>query len=265
METEDLHLQLVGKLICIQHSCIELGCNAGNVNVKSYNAAGDIKVDVFSQKRVKLCGYVLQTGEVTLQNKLKGDVLGLLYCGNGAVNRVGHAELHRDQLTVGHGSKIIKRGDHGSDRLYKICRVDSQDLVGVFLSNHIAVQLQLIHVLHYLIKYGSENRHDVLLYTNQINQLKKLVVVDLCKNSIHRDNIQNLIYTDLLGDLCKIHHGIQLICRDGSQNSLQIQSRDQSRVIDVLLCRTVSTQPLDHSLNTDLIKSFFGVYICNQF
>ena len=255
-----LFLESGGKLIGIQHSCIQLGKNRRSGYVQGQNATGNIKfINVGFEKRIKLCSCILQTAQVTLYYKFEGHVFGLLLI-DGSVHGVNHFHVHRYQLAVLDGCKLIQRRNQRSKCFYKICGVKGKRFGIVFLSHHKSVYGKLIHVSHYLIKYGSENGEDVLLYVNALKDLKQLLVVELCKHVPLTNHVDQIGYAYHVNQNVKVNYVLErsiLVCihsRDHVGNlhlfkeALQIHTVDQRAVAANLSCQMANRSAVDNDI-----------------
>ena len=255
-EVKNLNLQFIGNCIQLKCPCVKRGQLGGNGYVKNHNAVFDSGFINISMKNIgELCGCVLQTAEVALNNKLKGNALGLLSCGT--VNSVGQIHGGGEVLAVLNRCELIKSGDHARNSLYKCRSIDVEQSVNCVLGcNNVSVNCYLIYIKEQLVGNHRENGTDVLLYIDELNQLDQLVVVELCEEHVHGNEIEQIAHRNSLHNAVEVNVISQNlcigVCVDAVDQGSKVKLCNKSSNINIIGSLFVAAEHADTVVETQL-------------
>ena len=212
-DIHDLLAQLGSQRVKIQNFAVEDREQLGSIQINHDLVLGNLQfIDITVKQSLQLACGVLQATHVTCQHQLKGKALAL--CGlvgiHGNVNRVIQHHVCGEDLAFFHINKIGKRGDHRSERRNQRIGVNLKQLgIILFGSDLLTVEGNTVYVLQYAVNHQRQNRLNILLDVQHLNDFKDLVVIQLSEDRIDRNNLQHPRYRNSAQNTVKVDIVIQ--------------------------------------------------------
>ena len=212
-DIHDLLTQLGSQRIKIQNFAVEDREQLGSIQINHDLVLGNLQfIDIKVKQSLQLACGALQTAYVACQNQLKGNTLALcsLVRIHGSVNRVIHNHIRGENLALLHVCKIRQSGNESLNCRYQRIGVKLEQLgIALFGSDLLTVESNTVYILQYAVYNKSQNRLNVLLEVQHLSDLKDLVVIQLTKDRVDRNNLQHLRYRNSTQNTVKVDIVIQ--------------------------------------------------------